>query len=167
MRKCPALASSLLLAAVSLLGCNDPPKPPPDPSPTAGPLASSVLSATASATAAGPAFPGRDIAGASHVLVTYKGAELAAKTVTRSKAEAQKIAAEALDKIKKDGMPFEDAVKKYSDDEGSKPAGGALGNFEKNVMPEAFSKATFGMPVGEISPVVETPRGFHIIKRTR
>jgi NIMA-interacting peptidyl-prolyl cis-trans isomerase 1 len=166
MRNRPALASSLLLAAVSFLGC-DPPNPAPDPVPTAGPLATTMLSATATATATAPAVPEREIAGASQILVTYKGAELAAKTVTRSKADAQKLAGEVLDKIKTDGMPFEDAVKKYSDDEGSKRAAGAMGNFEKNVMPEAFSKATFGMPVGEISPVVETPRGFHIIKRTR
>jgi parvulin-like peptidyl-prolyl isomerase len=34
-------------------------------------------------------------------------------------------------------------------------------------MPEPFSKATFAMKVGEMSEVVETPRGFHIIKRTK
>ncbi|MFT3765497.1 MAG: peptidylprolyl isomerase [Minicystis sp.] len=101
------------------------------------------------------------------MLVSYKGAELSPKGVTRSKDDARKRAAEALDKIKKDKMPFEEAAKKYSDDEASKNIGGAIGNFEKNAMPEAFSKATFGMKVGEMSDVVETPRGFHIIKRTR
>jgi NIMA-interacting peptidyl-prolyl cis-trans isomerase 1 len=64
-------------------------------------------------------------------------------------------------------MPFEEAAKKYSDDPGSKDLGGAIGNFERNAMPEAFSKATFEMKVGDISDVVETPRGFHIIKRTK
>jgi parvulin-like peptidyl-prolyl isomerase len=111
--------------------------------------------------------PPREVAGASQVLVAYKGAELAPKGVTRSKADAKKIAEDALRKIKKDKVPFEDVAKKVSDDEGSKNAGGAIGNFERNAMPEAFSKATFDLKVGEISDVVETPRGFHIIKRTR
>jgi parvulin-like peptidyl-prolyl isomerase len=87
--------------------------------------------------------------------------------VTRSKEEAKRRAEEALGKIKKDKMPFEEAAKKYSDDEGSKAIGGAIGNFEKNAMPEAFSRATFALKVGDMSDVVETPRGFHIIKRTR
>lgn len=112
-------------------------------------------------------LPPREIAGAAHILVAYSGAELAAKTVTRSKDSAKKRAAEALDKIKKAKMPFEEAAKKYSDDPGSKDLGGALGNFERNAMPEPFSKATFAMKVGDISDVVETPRGFHIIKRTK
>jgi len=111
--------------------------------------------------------PPREIAGAAQVLVAYKGAELAPKGVTRAKADAKRIAEEALKKIKKDSVAFEDVAKKYSDDEGSKNAGGAIGNFERNAMPEAFSKATFDLKVGEISDVVETPRGFHIIKRTR
>ncbi len=64
-------------------------------------------------------------------------------------------------------MPFEAAVKKYSDDDASKKIGGALGNFERGAMPEAFSRAAFALQVGDLSDVVETPRGFHIIKRTR
>jgi parvulin-like peptidyl-prolyl isomerase len=130
-------------------------------------------SAVPAASAADPApttsavVPPREIAGAAHILVAYSGAELAAKTVTRSKDTAQKRAAEALVKITKDKMPFEEAAKKYSDDPGSKALGGAIGNFERNAMPEAFSKATFAMKVGDISEIVETPRGFHIIKRTK
>jgi hypothetical protein len=180
MLKWSALASSVIVFSVSLVGCDGNKTPPPAASATASAPAapaSAVASATASAAPSGSAsaaptgsaaaLPEREIAGAQQVLVSYKGAELAPKTVTRSKDDAKKRAAEALSKIKKDNMPFEEAAKKYSDDEGSKNIGGAIGNFEKNAMPEAFSKATFGMKVGEISDVVETPRGFHIIKRTR
>jgi hypothetical protein len=165
-----APAQAWLFLALPLLGCSE--NHPPTPAASA---AASVIVAPAapSASAAEPApsaaaaVPQREIAGAAQILVTYTGAELAAKTVTRTKDAAKKRAAEALDKIKKDKMPFEEAAKKYSDDAGSKDLGGAIGNFERNAMPEPFSTATFAMKVGDISDVVETPRGFHIIKRTR
>ena len=178
MLKRSTLACSLFMVSISLLGCETS-NPPPPPAATATATLAAVTasaSATAPASAAAPtasaaasasAAPEREIAGAAHILVRYKGAELAPKTVTRSKDEAKKRAEEALGKIKKDKMPFEEAAKKYSDDDASNKIGGAIGNFEKNAMPEAFSKATFGMSVGDISDVVETPRGFHVIKRTR
>ncbi len=163
-------AQAWLLLALPLLGCSE--NHPPAPAASA---AASVVVAPAapSASAAEPtpsaseAAPPREIAGAAHILVAYTGAELADKAVTRTKDAAKKRAAEALGKIKKDKMPFEEAAKKYSDDPTSKDVGGAIGNFERNAMPAAFSTATFAMKVGDISDVVETPRGFHIIKRTR
>lgn len=159
-------ASSVVLFALGLVGCDGNKTAPPAAS--ASPSASAPASAAAPASsAAAPVLPEREIAGAAQIVVTWKGADLAPKTVTRTKEAARKIAEEAAAKIKKDKMPFEEAAKKYSDDEGSKNIGGAIGNFEKNAMPEAFSKATFGMKVGEISDVVETPRGYHVIKRTR
>jgi peptidyl-prolyl cis-trans isomerase NIMA-interacting 1 len=163
-------AQAWLFLALPLLGCAENHPPPP-----AASAAASVVeippavpaSALEPAPSAAPPAPPREIAGAAQIVVAYTGAELAAKTVTRTKDAAKKRAAEALDKIKKDKMPFEEAAKKYSDDPASKDLGGAIGNFERNAMPEAFSTATFAMKVGDISDVVETPRGFHIIKRTR
>lgn len=162
--------SALLVAALPLLGCSENHPPAPVASTTSSVVAPAAPPPSAAApapTAAEEAPPPRQIAGAAQVLVTYKGAELAPPTVTRTKDAAKKIAAEALAKIKKDKMPFEEAAKKYSDDPASKAAGGAIGNFERNAMPAAFSTATFAMKVGDISDVVETPRGFHIIKRTQ
>ena len=166
-------SSSLVLpvAVVSLLlaGC-DGDKAPQAAASTSSAAQAATAAATQTASAeasAAPKLPEREIAGAAQILVTWKGAELADKKITRSKADAKKRADEALAKVKKDNMPFEEAAKKYSDHAASKDIGGALGNFERNVMPEAFSKATFDMKVGEISSVVETPRGYHIIKRTR
>jgi hypothetical protein len=166
-------ARALILLALPLLGCGEnhpvPPAPSAAPSAVVAPASAEPAPTT---TAADPApsssalLPPREIAGASQILVAWAGSEFAPKTVTRTKDAAKKRAAEALSKITKDKMPFEEAAKKYSDD-ASKDVGGAIGNFEKNAMPEAFSKATFAMKVGEISEVVETPRGFHIIKRTK
>ncbi|MEO7331007.1 MAG: peptidylprolyl isomerase [Minicystis sp.] len=163
------LSLFVLPALLAITGC------PSGGGASSSPAASSSAAAVASISAAPAASsapapmvsaPPREVAGASQVLVAYKGAELAPKGVTRAKGDAKKIAEEALKKIKKDGAAFEEIAKKYSDD-ASKNAGGAIGNFERNAMPEAFSKATFDLKVGEISDVVETPRGFHIIKRTR
>jgi peptidyl-prolyl cis-trans isomerase D len=105
--------------------------------------------------------------GAAHILVAYKGALGAAKTVTRAKADAKKRADEAHEKLVAHQGTFEELVAKYSDDDLSKPAGGKIGNFERNVFPPAFTEAAFGMAVGGISEVVETPRGFHILTRTK
>ena len=165
----PALA---LLFALPLLGCseNHPPAPAASaaPSVVAAPAsAAPMASAVEAAPSAAAPEPVREIAGAAQILVAYKGAELAPPAVTRTKDAAKKRAAEALEKVTKGKMPFEEAAKKYSDDPGSKDLGGAIGNFERNAMPAAFSTATFAMKVGDISEVVETPRGFHVIKRTR
>lgn len=117
-------------------------------------------------TAAASAKPDREIAGASQILVAYKGAEIAPKEVTRSKADARARAEEALAKVRTDKDKFAEIAKEYSDDP-SKVAGGAIGNFERYAMPKAFGDATFALEIGDISGVVESPRGFHIILRTK
>ena len=166
MLKWSALAFSLLLSA-SWIACDGNTTPAPAPSASAVARLPVTAAPAPAVSSSAQQMPEREIAGAQHILVSYKGAELAAKGVTRSREDAKKRAEEALGKLNKDRVPFEEAAKKYSDDEGSRAIGGAIGNFEKNAMPEAFSRATFGMKVGEVSEVVETARGFHIIKRTR
>jgi len=114
-----------------------------------------------------PPQPAREIAGAAHILVAYKGALGAPASIQRSKEEAKRRAEEVRTKVLEDKSRFGALVTEYSDDAPTKPTGGMMGNFERNVMPPAFSDATFALAVGEISPVVETPRGFHVIRRTR
>jgi len=103
---------------------------------------------------------------AQHVLVAYKGAKRAPKGVARSKREARERAHEALAKIRA-GTPFEDVVTAYSDDTGSAERMGSVGKFHREDMDPAFSTAAFALKVGEVSDVVETPFGFHVIKRTQ
>ncbi|HVK65803.1 MAG TPA: peptidylprolyl isomerase [Polyangium sp.] len=136
---------------------------PPSPSttPPSAPFASAAEAPAPAPTAE------RQIAGAAHILIAWKGAERAPKTVTRTKDEAKKRAGEALAQVKDGKQTFEELVTKYTDDEVSKAANGAIGNFERNAMPPAFADATFAMEVGTISDVVETAQGYHIIKRTR
>lgn len=102
---------------------------------------------------------------AAHVLVAYKGSERAKPSVTRTKAEAQKRAAEVLEKARKGG-DFAALAREYSDDSsGSK--GGDLGSFGKTQMVKPFADAAFALKVGDVSDVVESEFGFHVIQRTK
>jgi hypothetical protein len=151
-------------------GTTSPPTATASTTPSATGAATSSSTSTESVHAAGPdaaiqvAPPDTIIA--QHLLVAYKGAKRAPKGVTRSKTEAKARAQEALTKVRS-GAPFEDVVKQYSDDQGSAERLGSLGKFHKSDMDPAFSGAAFALKVGEVSDVVETPFGFHVIKRTQ
>jgi protein-export membrane protein SecD len=102
---------------------------------------------------------------ASHILIAYAGAERAAEDVTRTKEEAQMEAERILEEVKADPDNFAQFAKQYSDGP-SGPDGGDLDFFGKGMMAPAFEEAAFAMEPGQISDVVETSFGFHIIKVT-
>jgi len=77
---------------------------------------------------------------------------------------AKKQAADLLQQIKKNPGKFADLAKKYSQDPGSAEKGGALGSFGRGVMVKPFDDAVFAMRTGEISELVKTDFGYHIIK---
>ncbi len=99
---------------------------------------------------------------ASHILLMYAGSERS--SATRSQAEAQTQIA-AIEKQLQDGAEFAALAREHSDC-GSAAAGGDLGSFGRGQMVKAFEEAAFGLGVGDTSPVVETPFGYHIIHRT-
>jgi len=103
---------------------------------------------------------------ASHFLVQYQGSMRAPATITRTKEEAKKRAEEGLAKVKK-GEDFAKVVADYSDEPGAGARGGKLGDFTRDRMIKPFSDAAFALKVNEVSGVVETPFGFHVIKRTK
>ncbi|WP_168735777.1 peptidylprolyl isomerase [Cohnella fermenti] len=72
--------------------------------------------------------------------------------------------AEAVLKQLKEGADFATLAQEKSIDTGSAASGGDLGYFGKGVMNEQFETAAFALKKGEISDVVESPNGFHIIK---
>ncbi len=78
---------------------------------------------------------------------------------------ADKKTAEEVEKKLKKGEKFETLAKEYSTDN-SKDNGGDLGWFDKKSMDETFSKAAFGLKVGQVSDPVKTKFGYHIIKKT-
>ncbi|MBU1018237.1 protein translocase subunit SecD [Patescibacteria group bacterium] len=102
---------------------------------------------------------------ASHILISYQGAERAAAEVTRTKAEAEKEAKQLLKEVQADPDRFAELAKEHSDCT-SAPSGGDLGFFGTGQMAPAFEDTAFGLEVGEISDVVETEFGYHIIKTT-
>jgi peptidyl-prolyl cis-trans isomerase D len=92
---------------------------------------------------------------ASHILI-------ASETLGKDKARAK--AAEVLQEVQKTPAAFADLAKKYSDDPGSAAQGGDLGFFGRGMMVKPFEDKTFTLKEGEISEVVESDFGFHIIK---
>ncbi|MBN2411551.1 peptidyl-prolyl cis-trans isomerase [candidate division KSB1 bacterium] len=97
-----------------------------------------------------------------HILLQYKGSLRAPFTVTRTKEEAKAEIEELLAKIK-DGADFAELARQYSDCP-SKQNGGNLGKFARGVMAKPFEDAAFKLKKDQISEIVETDFGYHIIK---
>ena len=95
---------------------------------------------------------------AQHILLRVKPDAPQAE-VDKIRAQAQKI----LDEARK-GKDFAELAKKYSQDETTVKKGGELGFFSSKQMDTGFSAAAFALQPGEISELVRTPYGFHIIK---
>ena len=95
---------------------------------------------------------------AEHILFTTVG-----KTDAEV-AEIKKKAEDVLAQARKKGANFEDLAKKYSEDPGSKTKGGDLGWLVQGQTVPEFEKAAFSLPKGEISDLIKTQYGFHIIK---
>lgn len=95
---------------------------------------------------------------ASHILKkTVQGEDAKAKN------DETRKAMEGILKEAKAGKDFAELAKKHSED-GSAGQGGDLGYFSKGQMVPEFEKAAFALKAGEISDIVETQFGYHIIK---
>ena len=93
---------------------------------------------------------------ASHILLKTAG----------KKEEEVKAKAEQILKELKAGADFAALAKKYSEDEASAKLGGDVDYFSKGKMDPAFDEAAFKLEPGELSDVVKSQYGFHIIKLT-
>jgi hypothetical protein len=140
LRPAPSLAAPALVAQAGT------PAPPP-------PTLAAVVA------------PGGEQIGASHILVAYRGATRAKPTVTRTKDEARALALSLAARAREPGTDFSKLARDSSDGP-SGIEGGALPKFGRQQMVKPFSDAAFALQPGQISDVVETNFGFHIIKRT-
>ena len=94
---------------------------------------------------------------ASHILISFSD---------RTEEEAQEIANTVMAKLES-GEDFAELVHQYSDDQGSKVRDGGLGYFSRGRMVKPFEDAAFALKdgkEGDLSPLVKSRFGFHIIK---
>jgi peptidyl-prolyl cis-trans isomerase D len=94
---------------------------------------------------------------ASHILI-----DSAKHGSDKARAKAEEVLAE----VRKNPGDFAELARKYSDDPGSASQGGDLGFFERGAMVKPFADAVFAMNEGDISAIVQSDFGFHIIKLT-
>ncbi len=137
----------------------------PEPAPEAAASAEPAPSPTPPTPSPTPAPQDEEKIGASHVLIMYKGSMRAEPSITRTKEEA-KTRAELVAARAKKGDDFAALAREFSDEPGAKTKAGNLGKFGKNAMVAPFSAAAFALKPGQISSIVETNFGFHVIKRT-
>lgn len=101
---------------------------------------------------------------ARHILIAFKGspaAQTGKKELTEEEAKAK---AEDIRKQIQNGADFAALAKKESDDTGSGAQGGDLGSFSHGQMVPEFEKAAFAAKPGELTPVVRTQYGYHVIQ---
>ncbi|WP_159912966.1 SurA N-terminal domain-containing protein [Pantoea sp. 18069] len=98
---------------------------------------------------------------ASHILINAtRDASAADRTQAREQAQA------LLEQLRKDPQSFAAVAKQSSQDSGTAQSGGDLGFFSRGAMVKPFEDAAFALKKGEISDVVESDFGFHIIELT-
>lgn len=99
---------------------------------------------------------------ASHILIAASK-----NAAPAEKAKAKAKAVDLLSQIRKNPKQFEELATKYSQDPESAKKGGELGVFGRGMMVKPFDDAVFSMKVNEISNIVESDFGYHIIKLTK
>ncbi len=173
------LGSALVCACASLLACgggaqnNNPaqvPVAPASETPQPGPASESgTMSGGACielATARREKRPDEPSKiTAKHILVRYAGSKNAGPEFTRTREQACLRAIEARDEIRK-GADFDAMVEKYSDEPGAASRHGSIGSIDRAMVIPSFADAAFELDRGQLSDVVETDFGFHVIFRT-
>lgn len=116
------------------------------------------------ATGAVPAVADLQQVDATHILVAWQGVDRS--SATRTQQEARQLIDELHEKIQK-GADIGELAKEHSDCPSGKSQNGSLGSFGRGAMAKPFEDTAFALKVGEVSAVVETGFGYHIIRRDK
>jgi peptidyl-prolyl cis-trans isomerase NIMA-interacting 1 len=157
--------AALLILAVAACGGAEPPKPSGELVPLKAPqsAAAACLDAAGAKRAERPNAPAK--VNVRHLLIKYAGAKRADASVKRTREQACLRAVEARDKVR-GGSDFELVVKEYSEEAGAATRGGSIGSIERSDVAPPFADAAFELDANQLSDVVETEFGFHVILRT-
>jgi len=98
-----------------------------------------------------------------HILIAHSESQQSSGLVGRNKSEAKSLIEEIRVRLLQ-GESMADLAKKYSNDP-SASRGGFLGASEKGAWVKPFEDEAFSLKVDQISKVVETPYGFHVLRR--
>ena len=99
------------------------------------------------------------------ILVHHADSKNVKEGVTRTREEACLRAAEARDKVVAGG-DFDALISEYSDEAGAASRSGMVGNVKREDLVKPVADAAFALEVNEMSDVVETPFGFHLLLRS-
>lgn len=99
---------------------------------------------------------------ASHILLMYKGSMRSQSDRTKDEALA---AIQSFKDDLNDGADFGQIARQFSDCPSGED-GGDLGRFGRGQMVPEFEDAAFSLQPGEVSDIIETPFGYHLIQRT-
>ena len=157
------MTRALLLSTLLLTACGGAPKPETAAPKAAESPADRCLAVAGAKRERRANEPSR--IGAKHVLVKYAGSKRAAASITRTREEACLRAEEARGKLEK-GASFGEVVASYSDEPGAASREGSVGSIQRSDVAPPFADAAFELAPGEMSHVVESDFGFHVILRT-
>lgn len=101
-----------------------------------------------------------------HILCAYRGAKNALKKIKLNRDEARIRAEHILKLARAKGQSFSELTKKYSNDTATSLDGGDLGTVGRGQLHPDLEEAAFGLGLEQVSEVVESPWGFHILQRT-
>lgn len=122
-----------------------------------------------------PTEPAKPSSGASqvqcsHLLVKHSGSRRPSswreENITRDKEEAREILLRYKEQIESGEKTLAELASEYSDCSSAK-RGGDLGPFQRGCMQKSFEDAAFALNVGEMSDVVDSDSGLHLILRTK